>query len=132
MGEKSNERIALEKRADELAVSFAPNIGDTKLAERVAAAEAAAQTGKPDPGEAPPPAPAPAGPAQAGAGDSAPAASPALPIAIEVTGPKRGRWRVGRRFGPRPVMILIDELTEEDQAALASDPKLTVIAREIT
>ncbi|QEW21225.1 hypothetical protein LA6_003433 [Marinibacterium anthonyi] len=134
MGEKSDERIALETRAQALDVSFAANIGDAKLAERVAAAEAA-KTGQPAQDKAPPPAPTSDTPAQAGARDSAPAASPSASltrrIVVEVIGPKRGRGRIRRRFGPTPVLIPIEELTEDDQAALIADPKLTVTAREI-
>ncbi|ALF02106.1 HI1506-related protein [Salipiger abyssi] len=46
MDEKTEERIALEQKAQDLGVSFAPNIGDEKLAERVAKAEAEAAKAK--------------------------------------------------------------------------------------
>lgn len=48
MSDKSEDRRALEARATELGVDFAPNIGDAKLAERVAAAEAAAGANAPN------------------------------------------------------------------------------------
>lgn len=45
---------------------------------------------------------------------------------VWVTGPKRGRRRIGRDFGREPVSIPIEELAEEDLAALQADPSLTV------
>lgn len=46
--------------------------------------------------------------------------------AIRVIGPGRGRYRLGRRFGPEPVDIPLDELTEDDRHVLANDPLLTI------
>lgn len=43
-----------------------------------------------------------------------------------ITGPKRGRWRAGRHFGPQPVTIPLTDLTDADIAALRADPALTV------
>jgi hypothetical protein len=62
---------------------------------------------------------------QAGA-DSAPATNPASTMLVRVTGPKRGRWRAGRHFGPEPVDIAAGDLTEAEIAALAGDPALSV------
>lgn len=45
---------------------------------------------------------------------------------LRVMGPAKGRWRAGRKFGPEPVDIPVDELTEEDLAKLEGDPELTV------
>jgi hypothetical protein len=45
---------------------------------------------------------------------------------IMVVGPKGGRWRAGRYFGPEPTVIDVDDLTEEEGLALTSDPKLIV------
>lgn len=45
---------------------------------------------------------------------------------VKVTGPKKGRRRIGRDFGRDPVLIPIGELTAEDIAALNADPALTV------
>lgn len=52
----------------------------------------------------------------------------AQPDMIRVTGPEKGRRRIGRRFGPEPVDLVIAELSAEDFAALAADPELTVSA----
>ena len=43
-----------------------------------------------------------------------------------ITGPKRGRWRGGRHFGPQPVTIPLTDLTGDEIAALRADPALTV------
>lgn len=45
---------------------------------------------------------------------------------IKITGPELGRRRIGRRFGPAPVEIAIEDLTAEDLAALLDDPALKV------
>ena len=45
---------------------------------------------------------------------------------IMVIGPKGGRWRAGRHFGPEPTIIDVADLTEEEGRALISDPKLVV------
>lgn len=51
---------------------------------------------------------------------------PAPGAALTITGPKRGRWRAGRHFGPQPVTIPLADLTEAEIAALRADPALTV------
>lgn len=56
------------------------------------------------------------------AGDPDADADPSLII----TGPKRGRWRAGRHFGPQAVTIPLTDLTEAEIAALRADPALTV------
>lgn len=45
-----------------------------------------------------------------------------------VTGPKKGRWRIGRKFGPEPVTLLAADLSEDDLKALGDDKTLTVTA----
>lgn len=45
---------------------------------------------------------------------------------IRVFGPAKGRWRIGRKFGPEATFIPWDELSDEDRAALAADPELMV------
>ena len=52
-------------------------------------------------------------------------------LALEVRGPVRGRWRAGRRFGPDPVVIPLDELNEEARAAIEADPLLSVREVEV-
>ncbi|MFN4126923.1 hypothetical protein [Pannonibacter indicus] len=56
------------------------------------------------------------------AGDPDAPAGPSLTI----TGPRRGRWRGGRHFGPQPVTIPLADLTGDEIAALRADPALTV------
>ena len=139
MTEKTAEREALEAKANELGVKFAANIGDETLAARVAEAEAArgAAAGS-DASET-----APAGAEGAPAGTAADLAQDqgaevaamvsqakelGLGIAdmIEVIGPRQGRRRAGRAFGPEPVLIPMDELSEADLQALEDDPLLIV------
>ena len=45
---------------------------------------------------------------------------------LVVRGPERGRWRAGRKFGPEPVAIPLDDLTDGEIAALKDDPVLLV------
>ncbi|SDE46494.1 hypothetical protein SAMN04488105_1045 [Salipiger thiooxidans] len=129
MTEKSTYRIALEARAAAAKVSFAPNIGDAKLAERVAEAEGATTT----PG---PPEPAPADTAAAGTpaaaeGPDGTSAATGQPLVVVVTGPRKGRWRAGRHFTAEPVTIPAEDLSEDEIAALLGDPRLSVETREI-
>lgn len=59
----------------------------------------------------------------------APASDDPLPPpswTVIVTGPKAGRRRAGRAFGPEPVPINSMDLTEDEIAALQADPALTV------
>lgn len=46
--------------------------------------------------------------------------------AVHVTGPAKGRWRIGRKFGPEPVLIPAQELTEPQLRALDEDPELSL------
>ena len=43
---------------------------------------------------------------------------------VVVTGPAKGRWRIGRKFGPEPVEIPASELNEPQLRALDDDPEL--------
>jgi hypothetical protein len=45
---------------------------------------------------------------------------------LVVRGPAKGRWRARRKFGPQPVIIPLDELTEDEIVALKDDPALMV------
>jgi hypothetical protein len=67
---------------------------------------------------------------------SAPVAAPIAPKAVlrgkgavmlTITGPKRGRRRAGREFGPDPVTIAAADLTEVERLALEADPALTIV-----
>ena len=44
-----------------------------------------------------------------------------------VTGPRQGRWRIGRKFSAVPVTLLVSELTEDELKALGADKALTVV-----
>lgn len=59
------------------------------------------------------------------AGEGKPSLATPVPSFV-VTGPKKGRRRAGRSFGPEPVTIPAADLTEDEIAALTSDPGLTV------
>lgn len=63
---------------------------------------------------------------QAPAPDVVKPAAKAKAHVLRVTGPAKGRWRAGRKFGPEPVDIPVAELTEDDLAKLEGDPELTV------
>jgi len=45
---------------------------------------------------------------------------------VIVTGPEGGRWRTGRQFGPTPVEIPVEHITEDEIKVLLDDPKLSV------
>lgn len=63
---------------------------------------------------------------QAPAPDVVKPAAKAKTFVLRVTGPAKGRWRAGRKFGPEPVEIPVAELTDEDLAKLEGDPELVV------
>ncbi|WP_295081148.1 hypothetical protein [Tabrizicola sp.] len=63
---------------------------------------------------------------QAPAPDVVKPAAKAKAHVLRVTGPAKGRWRAGRKFGAEPVDIPVAELTEDDLAKLEGDPELTV------
>ena len=48
------------------------------------------------------------------------------PPTIVVTGPEKGRWRIGRKFTREPVSIAVGELTEAECLALKADPELHI------
>ncbi len=115
-------------------------VADAAATAALAAPQATEPTGAAEgvaaPTAAPVDAPIDAGPAPV---DPKPAADPA-PVhpthgpkgwIVKVTGPAKGRWRIGRKFGPEAVYIRAPELTEADMEALSSDPELTVDVVEI-
>lgn len=67
------------------------------------------------------------------AGTARPASKNSSPASVDevkaiiITGPKKGRWRAGRHFGPTPTTIPLEELSEEAAEALKSDPKLSIV-----
>lgn len=67
---------------------------------------------------------------ETGAGSATPSPpSPDDPLAeryIEITGPRHGRWRAGRHFGPEAVRIRAADLTDRDIDLLSSDPTLRI------
>ncbi len=46
---------------------------------------------------------------------------------VQITGPKKGRWRAGRYFTNAPVTIPVADLSEDEQISLAMDPALTIV-----
>lgn len=63
--------------------------------------------------------------------NAAPAAPQVIPrdaaeVIVTITGPKRGRRRAGRAFGPEPVQIAASALSEADRRALEADPSLKI------
>lgn len=50
----------------------------------------------------------------------------AAPAILIVTGPAKGRWRIGRCFGRDPVEIPAADLSEAQLAALRDDPELSI------
>lgn len=137
---KTEARLALEARAKELGVEFAPNIGDEKLKARVDEAEA----------KATPPAQggsdAPSGEASTGTttvneavtNDASEAGKSGAPAhdedpgpVVTVIGPRKGRWRAGRHFTREAVEIPLSELAEAELEALKGDPRLTVTVPDL-
>lgn len=55
-----------------------------------------------------------------------PAASQPGGLIVRVTGPKKGRWRIGRYFTRTPVDIPLDDLSEDEKRALVRDLTLNV------
>ena len=67
-------------------------------------------------------------PAEAAPVEAKPAKAKAVvDNSVLIRGPAKGRWRAGRFFGPEPVELLINDLTEDEKVALAGDPELTII-----
>lgn len=50
----------------------------------------------------------------------------AAAASITVVGPAEGRRRIGRRFGPEPVTIPLDDLSDDEISALRADKRLIV------
>ncbi|SOC20618.1 hypothetical protein [Rhodobacter maris] len=90
----------------------------------------AAETVAPDPSAAPQDTPQPPSTEDsldtARAEDNAEVQSAPGGITVTITGPKQGRWRAGRHFSAEPVVIELDDLSEDELAALRDDPALTV------
>lgn len=61
---------------------------------------------------------------------AAPVVKPAKPKVpdrlLTVVGPRQGRRRIGRAFGPDPVEIPLADLSEAEKQALIDDPRLTL------
>lgn len=47
-------------------------------------------------------------------------------VILTITGPKRGRRRAGRAFGPEPVRISAADLSEAERRVLEADPSLKI------
>jgi hypothetical protein len=114
MSEKTQERLALEARAEAVGLEFPHNLGDKKLAQRVEEAEVAAKTATETSKDTPPAHPATEGttgevqsgtspdaggapqdtpqPAKAGDASDQSETSTAAGAVWRITGPKQGRW----------------------------------------
>lgn len=114
-------REEMEVRAQALGLQYPANIKDATLAKKIAEAEAQ----KPRTGEsaggvaALPLAEGTQTPETQGEGG---------PLVLEVTGPAQGRRRIGRRFTREPQIILANDLSEAEAAALTGDETLTIRA----
>lgn len=130
MADKSPERLALETRAEELKLKVPGNIGDDKLAERIAERQASLDAAVNTPiGSGLPSENGNEGSAKNGA-DKKPKRKRKDDAVkgkiVKVVGPKQGRRRIGRHFGPEPVEIPVDDLSADEIAALKDDPTLAV------
>lgn len=56
-----------------------------------------------------------------------PAKTTAEEAVVTITGPKRGRRRIGRDFGREPITIMLDKLSRDEMIALRDDPALTCV-----
>jgi hypothetical protein len=48
------------------------------------------------------------------------------PCRVIVLGPKQGRRRIGRTFGPEPTILDLNDLSDAEAEALGEDPDLVV------
>lgn len=145
-------REELDARAAELGISTSSRWKDETVAEKIAEAEAE-QAGSDTTPEGATDGSGPVQGAGEGAAPTEPAdeegqgsapvaeaaaapqevAKPAAPDpeqppegVLTVIGPRKGRWRAGRHFSPEPVKIPLAELSDDEIAMLAGDPKLTL------
>ncbi len=65
------------------------------------------------------------------AGGPTPPADPSG-LVVFVRGPRRGRWRIGRFFGPEGRELSLDALSEDEKAQLLADSALTIETRPAT
>lgn len=68
------------------------------------------------------------GAAQSAAPDTATTPGP-IPVALEVTGPVQGRWRITSKplkFTDQPTILLLADLSDVDLMELHGDPELAV------
>lgn len=114
-----SDRDALKTRAADLEIEFQPRIPTDQLQALVDAKEAEMNKGDT------PAQDTPQSDEGKGGGEDAPT-TPTVPAGavLRVTGPKKGRWRAGRHFTAEAVEIPLDDLTEDEIAALMDDPKL--------
>lgn len=117
-------RKALEERANDLGVKFGSDISDDDLAKQIKAHEAQLAKDKPAKAQAKNTAKTSAKTgAKSQAKNSKGAANKGV---VTVTGPEKGRRRIGRRFGLESVDIPAEDLSRADLALLHSDPTLAV------
>lgn len=139
---KTDDRIALEQKAQDLGISFAPNIGDEKLADRIQQAEAdaaantdtqgadQAETSAQSPAEEPAElsqVPVDGGP-ETPVIDTAPAdqAVEEPEVITVICMRPDGRRRAGRRWDEGATEVPVDALTDFQLAVLEADPLFRV------
>ena len=111
------DREHLEARAAELGITIQASMKDTTIQRRIdereqeiAVENADKGTGSADETDAPKDA----------------VQQPKSGAYVDVTGPAKGRWRIGKHFTRETQRIELDDLTEADLAALKNDPELAV------
>lgn len=52
--------------------------------------------------------------------------------AVQVVGPAKGRWRIGRHFTQEPTMLVAQLLSQDELLRLYADPELHVTETTIT
>lgn len=141
-----NDRDDLKARAKALELEHAANISTEKLQELVEAAEAAKEAAPAtlqNQGDAGQPVPqgdqggnafeaaledraatATGEPATVVTQPEEDTAQPDLIEALRVQGPAKGFRRAGRDFGPTPVFVPLEDLSEAELAALENEPRL--------
>ncbi len=122
---------AAASEVDKTAATEVATDADTKAAEADAKAKAEAAAKEQAEAEAKAKAEADAEAAKAKADTDAKAAElakaePKSGGTVHVKGPKKGRWRIGRKFTHETTDIDLDDLKEGELKALQDDPVLTV------
>lgn len=117
-------REELEARAAELGIKVQPNMKDETIQKRIEEAEAKTKAEAEAKAKAEAEEKAKAE-AKAKAAQSEPAGGHVI-----VTGPVKGRWRIGKFFTREQTRLELAELSDDQLAALNADPTLAVLVVE--